>query len=82
MWRAFPLNSFMLHEAGDGQPQRHPIMVRYTNFMTPIALETWCIEVCDGPWWLDADDKIIRLSFHETTDEILFRLSRYSGNIR
>ncbi len=57
-------------------------MVGYVNFMTPLAIETWCIEVCDGLWHLDADDKSISLSFSENTDATLFRLSRYARHIQ
>ncbi len=58
-------------------------MVGYANFMTPLAIETWCLEVCeDGDWHLAADDRSITVSFSQNTDATLFRLSRYSAQIR
>jgi hypothetical protein len=72
----------MIHQGGDPSPQRHCIEVGYANFMTPLSVETWCMEVCDGAWHLDADERTIHLSFAEDTDITLFFLSRYHRLIR
>jgi hypothetical protein len=72
----------MRYEAGEDVPQRHPVVVGNANFMTPLAIETWCLEVCDGTWRLEADDQWITLSFEQNADITLFYMSRYTALIR
>lgn len=73
----------MGYEAGELSPQHYPVVVGQANFMTPLAIETWCIENCDGPWHLDTpDDETVNLSFAQDDDITLFYLSRYSRHIR
>jgi hypothetical protein len=73
----------MRHEAGDPSALKHSVMVGYANFMTPLAIETWCLEVCeDDGWHIDADDQVILVSFAQISDATLFRLSRYSFQIQ